>query len=30
MVLTSMFFVVFLRKNFIDKKNVNIFISGAK
>jgi len=25
-----MFFLVFLRKNFIDKKNVNIFISGAK
>ena len=29
-VLTGMFFLVFLRKNFIDKKNVNIFISGAK
>ena len=29
-VLTGMFFLVFLRKNFLDKKNVNIFISGAK
>jgi len=29
-VLTGMFFLLFLRKNFIDKKNVKIFISGAK
>ena len=28
--LTGMFFLVFLRKSFIDKKNVNIFITGAK
>ena len=29
-VLTGMFFLVFVRKNLIDKKNVNIFISGTK